>query len=169
MLASTCFLCYYNVPCCKIGEMAIDRDEKEMSPNQQEQAPVHILVVEDDIYIGRLIGLALPSLKRPYKFTNVISAGEALDFCDKERFDLLVVDYNLPGMNGLNLVKTLKSRGIHMPTILCTAYPTSDIERQADALTVDAFIPKPFQIEHLLETINALLPHQDDDDDDDDE
>lgn len=162
------FLCYNVMPYCKIVVGATARDEVKMTPFHRENAPVHILVVEDDIYIGRLIGLALPSLKRPYKFTNVISAGEALDFCAKETYDLLVVDYNLPGMNGLQLVKTLQSRGLHIPTIVCTAYPTTDIERQANALNVDAFIPKPFQIEDLLETINALLPHQDNQDNDED-
>ncbi len=119
---------------------------------------VHILVVEDDIHIGRLIGLTMPSLGTPYKFTNVMSAVEALELWKTEPFDLLLTDYNLPGMNGIQLIQHLQKQGISIPIILFTAYDTPELERQIEELDIAAYIPKPFAIDELIETIRMLLP-----------
>jgi CheY-like chemotaxis protein len=119
---------------------------------------VRILVVEDDLHIGRLIGLAMPALKVPYRFTNVMSAVEALELWKKEAFDLLLTDYNLPGMNGIQLIETLKREGITIPVILFTAYDSPDIENRARKLGVAAYMAKPFAIDQMIDTIRDLLP-----------
>jgi CheY-like chemotaxis protein len=133
-----------------------------MTAQTEQQNIVHILVVEDDIHIGRLIGLTMPSLGTPYKFTNVMSAVEALELWKKESFDLLLTDYNLPGMNGLQLIESLQKQGVTIPIVLVTAYDNPELERQAHKLGVAAYIPKPFAIDELIETIRALLPDLED-------
>jgi CheY-like chemotaxis protein len=128
-----------------------------MTDGDSTQQAVHILVVEDDIHIGRLIGLTMPSLGRPYKFTNVMSGVEALDLWQQNAFDLLLTDYNLPGMNGITLIEKLKEQGAAIPIILFTAYDTPELERAALNLGVSAYMSKPFDIDDLIETIRVLL------------
>ncbi|NJN66072.1 MAG: response regulator [Chloroflexaceae bacterium] len=131
-----------------------------MTLETESDQAVHVLVVEDDIHIGRLIGLTMPALGMPYRFTNVMSAIEALELWKKETFDLLLTDYNLPGMNGLQLIDSLKKQGITSPMILFTAYDTPELERKARNAGVAAYLSKPFAIDELIETIRMLLPER---------
>jgi CheY-like chemotaxis protein len=128
-----------------------------MSPKSKPGRTVHILVVEDDIHISRLIGLAMPNLGMPYHFNSVISAAQALELWKNDPFDLLLVDYNLPGMNGLQLIADLKQQGVTIPMMLVTAYGTPALERKALELNVAAYISKPFDIVDLIDTIRILL------------
>lgn len=131
-----------------------------MNLEPESDQAVRVLVVEDDIHIGRLIGLTMPALRMPYRFTNVMSAVEALELWKKETFDLLLTDYNLPGMNGLQLIESLKKQGIDAPMILFTAYDTPELERKATRSGVAAYLSKPFAIDELIDTIRRLLPER---------
>jgi len=92
-----------------------------MPAEKEAGRAVRILVVEDDISISRLIGLAMPELGIPYVFVGALSAEEGMELWEKEPFDLLLTDYNLPGMRGTELIATLKSRGVTVPMVLFTA------------------------------------------------
>lgn len=124
---------------------------------KEKEHAVHILVVEDDIHIGRLIGLTMPSLGTPYRFTSVISAAQALEIWKKDPFDMLLTDYNLPGMNGLQLIDELKKLGFQIPVVMFTAYATPQLEREARKRGVSAFLNKPFAMDELIDTIRSLL------------
>jgi DNA-binding NtrC family response regulator len=116
-----------------------------------------ILVIEDDISISRLIGLAMPELGIPYVFVGALSAEEGLELWEKEPFDLLLTDYNLPGMRGTELIAILKSRGVTAPMVLFTAYDSPKLAREVRKLGVAAYIAKPFLMEDMLDTIRRLI------------
>ena len=69
----------------------------------------------------------------------------------RDRFDALVVDYRMPGVDGLELVRELRERGFERPIILCSAYLDPEIERAAQTLGAST-VSKSDQQE-LLETI----------------
>ena len=119
---------------------------------------LRILLVEDDNHIGRIIELALPELGLPYEFVTVLSAEEGLELWEGQPFDLLLSDYNLRGMTGLQLIETLRERGVDAPMILVTAYDSADLRRDARTLKVDAYLTKPFFMEDLVGTVRRLLP-----------
>jgi two-component system, OmpR family, response regulator len=119
---------------------------------------LRILLVEDDNHIGRIIELALPELGIPYEFVAVLSAEEALELWAQEPFDLLLTDYNLRGMTGLKLVEILKQRGDYAPTLLVTAYDSSEMRREARNVGVDAYVTKPFFMDELVGTVRQLIP-----------
>jgi two-component system OmpR family response regulator len=119
---------------------------------------LRILLVEDDNHIGRIIELALPELGLPYEFVTVLSAEEGLELWERQPFDLLLSDYNLRGMTGLQLIETLKDRGVSAPMILVTAYDSADLRRDARTLRVDAYLTKPFFMDELVGTVRRLLP-----------
>jgi CheY-like chemotaxis protein len=126
------------------------------SENETERA-ARILVVEDDISISRLIGLAMPELGIPYVFVGALSAEEGLELWEQEPFDLLLTDYNLPGMRGTELIATLKSQGVTAPMVLFTAYDSPKLAREVRKLGVAAYIAKPFLMEDMLDTIRRLI------------
>lgn len=124
------------------------------------QQGLRILLVEDDNHIGRIIELALPELGVPYKFVTVLSAEEGLELWAQEPFDLLLTDYNLRGMTGLKLVELLRQRGAHAPTVLVTAYDSDELRKAARALSIEAYMTKPFFMDELVETVRRLLPQR---------
>lgn len=126
------------------------------SENETDRA-ARILVVEDDISISRLIGLAMPELGIPYVFVGALSAEEGLELWQQEPFDLLLTDYNLPGMRGTELIATLKSQGVTVPMVLFTAYDSPKLAREVRKLGVAAYIAKPFLMEDMLDTIRRLI------------
>ncbi|NNJ11878.1 response regulator [Chloroflexales bacterium ZM16-3] len=120
--------------------------------------PIRILLVEDDSHIGRIIELSLPELGIPYEFTSAISAEDGLDLWERRPFDVLLTDYNLRGMNGLQLIEELRRQGFHVPTLLVTAYDSSDLRRDVRSLNIDAYLTKPFFMDELVDTVRRLLP-----------
>ena len=66
------------------------------------------------------------------------SGDEALERCRHESFDVAVLDYMMPGMNGLQVARSLRSEGIRLPTILFTAYLVDELKTTCDDLGVVA-------------------------------
>ncbi|MFP4440404.1 MAG: response regulator [Chloroflexaceae bacterium] len=129
------------------------------SETNSEHRVLRILAVEDDNHIGRIIQMAMSSLDVPHEFTLVFNAEEGLELWNEQPFDLLLADYNLRGMNGLKLVTTLREQGFeHVPMVLITAYDNPKLAREANEAGITAYIPKPFFIEDLINTIRNLLP-----------
>lgn len=69
----------------------------------------------------------------------------------RARFDALVVDYRMPGLDGLELVRELRDRGFERPIILCSAHLNPEVEREARALGAST-VSKSDQ-QQILETI----------------
>ncbi|NTW01192.1 MAG: response regulator [Oscillochloris sp.] len=129
-----------------------------MGADTDHDQRIRILLVEDDNHIGRIIELALPELGIPYEFTTVISAEEGLELWAEHPFDVLLTDYNLRGMNGIQLITALRKQGFKVPTLLVTAYDSSDIHREVRNLHIDAYLTKPFFMDDLVDTVRRLLP-----------
>jgi CheY-like chemotaxis protein len=129
-----------------------------MSTAGSANTPTRILLVEDDNHIGRIIELSLPELGTPYTFTSVLSAEEGLELWQREPFDLLITDYNLRGLTGLQMVMQLQAQGITVPTLLVTAYDSPEVRREARALGVNSYLSKPFFMDELITAVRELLP-----------
>ena len=70
--------------------------------------PYRILLVEDDNYIARIIGLGMQMLGFPYTLDQATSAEEGLDLWDIQPYDIVLTDYNLRGKNGVKLIDELR-------------------------------------------------------------
>ena len=71
-------------------------------------------------------------------------------------YDLLVLDLRLPGMNGLELVRTLRDRGKTTPILVLTAQDSVDFKVQALRAGADDYVTKPFAFEELLARVEAV-------------
>lgn len=122
------------------------------------QKALRILLVEDDNAIANVIAIAMQNLGLPHQLDQALSAEEGLELWDQQPYDLLLTDYNLRGINGLSLITTLKRRGATIPTVLFTAYDTTQLRRDARAADVTVFVAKPFLIDEFVNTARGLLP-----------
>lgn len=91
------------------------------------------------------------------------SGEEALDLLnDGGRADLVLVlsDINMPGMNGLELLKRIKSTSPPIPVCMMTAYGNDDYRQRASDFGSDGYLTKPVDFDELKERIRALAPSE---------
>ncbi|NJP07384.1 MAG: response regulator [Chloroflexaceae bacterium] len=116
-----------------------------------------IVVVEDDVHIKHIVEMILFELSFPYHLSVIGNAEEALTYCQQHVCHLLMVDYSLPGMNGLELVAALKEAGFGAPIVLLTGYEIANLERQIADLGIALYLRKPFPKDELLAAVQRLL------------
>ena len=113
-----------------------------------------VLVVEDDRTVGEYVRRGLE--EQLYQAELVDNGAEALDLISSGKYDLVVLDLRLPGMNGVEVVRTLRDRGIAVPILVLTAQDSVDTKVQALRAGADDYVTKPFAFEELLARVEAL-------------
>lgn len=114
----------------------------------------HILIVEDEEKLARFVELEL--LHEGYMVSKSTNGREALGMAVRGKFDLILLDIMLPGLNGLEVLRRLQQEQ-PTPVILLTARDAvMDKVAGLDAGAVD-YITKPFAIEELLARIRVAL------------
>jgi CheY-like chemotaxis protein len=108
-----------------------------------------ILVVDDNVMLVRLACDILCT--EGYHAVPATSAAEALEAFEKEEFDLLVTDFRMPGMSGLELARAIRDRNPQFPIIIMTAYEPVECEH------VTLWLPKEYLFPGLVETIRFCL------------
>jgi len=119
----------------------------------QAQSKLIFIVEDDDIMVEFLV--AVISDETPYQVLAVHNGYEALEAVKEIKPHLFLLDYLLPGMNGLDLYDQLYAREevADTPTIMySTVLPTQEVEKRH----ITAFC-KPFDLDELLSTIEVLL------------
>ncbi len=115
-----------------------------------------ILVVDDDENILQLLSDALTDT---YEVKTASDAVEAADQLQLQSFDLLVLDLNMPVLDGSELLEIFRVQPNfdRVPILVISAYPDL-IERLANA-QVQAIVPKPFELDHLKQVITQTIQH----------
>ena len=113
-----------------------------------------ILVVEDDRTVGQYVKRGLEEHR--YHADLVDDGLEALRIASGGQYDLLILDLRLPGMTGLELLRTLRDRGTSVPILVLTAQDAVDFKVQALRIGADDYVTKPFAFEELLARVEAL-------------
>lgn len=86
------------------------------------------------------------------------TSGEAaLALLQHAHFDLIIVDYDMPGMKGDELAAVVKSRDPHLALMMITAYPETLASSHKPLADVDLVISKPFGLQELREAVSKLL------------
>jgi DNA-binding response OmpR family regulator len=116
---------------------------------------MRVLVVEDDLLVGDGIRRALNG--GGFAADLVASAEAAKTALDTESFDLVIADIGLPRQNGLQLVRSLRSRGQVIPILILTARDALEDRVTALDLGADDYLTKPFQVPELLARCRALI------------
>jgi DNA-binding response OmpR family regulator len=117
-----------------------------------------VLLAEDDSAIADPLSRALQ--REGYAVEVVTDGLSALEFADQGRADLLVLDLGLPGMDGLEVCRRLRSAGRGLPVLMLTARADEvDFVVGLDA-GADDYVAKPFRLAELLARIRALMRRQ---------
>jgi signal transduction histidine kinase/ActR/RegA family two-component response regulator len=112
-----------------------------------------VLVVEDDPGVRRFIVECLQMLG--FAVSEASHGREGLDMMGAERPDLLIVDFAMPGMNGVEVVTAARQRAPDMPIILATGY--ADMEAVEKVVDPERVLRKPFQIDELEAAVRTAL------------
>jgi two-component system OmpR family response regulator len=115
---------------------------------------VKLLVVEDDRTVGHYVKRGLEEAQ--YIADWATDGSTALEMLQASAYDLVVLDLRLPGLTGLEVLRTVRDRGQTMPILVLTAQ--DGVEFKVDALRAgaDDYVTKPFAFEELLARIEAL-------------
>jgi len=126
----------------------------ELAPSESEAEPI-VLVVDDDVSVRESLELLIRS-----EGWEVETFSSAREFLERPRVlvpSCLVLDFSLPGLNGLELQKCVAVERKDMPVIFITGYVDVPITVQAMKAGAVAFFTKPFSEDKLLKTIQAAL------------
>ena len=115
---------------------------------------MHILVVEDDVPLTRQINAALLRAGRNPVVTH--SGEAALQAATETPFDLIVIDIGLPGLNGFELLRRLRSLHVKSRVLILSARAEIQDRIAGLQLGADDYLAKPFSMAELLARINAL-------------
>jgi len=114
-----------------------------------------LLVVDDDPELRPLVGFALRQAS--YLVVEAASGEEALTLLDRELPDLMILDVNMPGIDGFEVLRRARANGRHLPILMLTVRgEEEDLVRGLD-LGADDYLTKPFSPRTLLARVRALL------------
>ena len=116
---------------------------------------MRILVVDDDLAVCRSIDRALRL--EGYEVLTVSSGGEALEAVAQRSPDALVLDLQLPDIDGLQVCRRIRDAGDDTPILMLTARLAIDDRVQGLDAGADDYLVKPFALEELLARLRALL------------
>jgi len=114
-----------------------------------------ILVVDDEEDMRRMFTRALGEVELWCASTG--SGQEAIELLDLQRFDLAVIDKNLPDISGLEVARLARAATPPVPVIIITGYPSDASRRIADQLGVFSYMYKPFELEDLRLNVRRAL------------
>ncbi len=119
---------------------------------------MRILVVEDSRAMRMIIVRTLRQAGfGGHEVLEVAGGREALALVTAEQIDLILADWNMPGMTGIDLLATLRSRGDAPPFCFVTSEGSDQVREQADAAGALGLISKPFTVEAFLDVISPVV------------
>lgn len=124
-----------------------------------EIAGLRVLLVDDEIFI-REMGSDVLSLLGCV--TTVASDGrEAWDTfrANPSEFDIIITDYNMPEMTGIDLAAKVMNLKPSQPIIISTGFASGFTEKQAEDLGISCILPKPYMIQELKDAIVEAISH----------
>ena len=116
-----------------------------------------VLVVDDEFEVGSALVENLNSLGDNYSIEMVNSSEDALTKIRNERYDLLLTDYKMPGMDGLDLARAVRMSSPDTQVVLMTAYGTVDIRKMVKEQGLGGYIDKPFTMAQIREVVELAV------------
>ena len=116
---------------------------------------LNILVADDDPLMRTLITISLRDMADT---TQAADGNQALALLGQDEFDLAIIDWDMPGTDGLDVVKTLRGRGSQLPIIMVTAEAKRRQVIRAIRAGVTDYLRKPFDGGTLRAKVKKIAP-----------
>jgi two-component system chemotaxis response regulator CheY len=116
-----------------------------------------ILAVDDSAAMRQMVGITLQGAG--HQVEQAIDGCQALEIAEKQKFDLVITDVNMPNMDGITLVRELRNRASYkfVPLLVLTTEATTERKQQGKAAGATGWLVKPFNPERLLATVAKVL------------
>ena len=135
--------------------MTLDPTPAPTPTEATPRARRHVLIVEDEPELGRLLQRQLQ--QAGYAVQAVATGEDALRAAEAERFDLVLLDLMLPGIDGLETCRRLRAREQYMPIMMLTARSTEVDKILGLEMGADDYLTKPFSVQELLARVKAIF------------
>ena len=113
-----------------------------------------VLVIEDDRTVGQFVQRGLEEQRMQVDLVD--DGAEGLKLASDGQYDVLVLDLRLPRMSGVEVLRTLRDRGVATPVLILTAQDAVESKVQALRIGADDYVTKPFAFEELLARVEAV-------------
>ena len=116
-----------------------------------------IMVVDDSASIRQVVGLTLK--KAGYDIIEACDGSDAMGKLNGQRINLIVCDVNMPNMDGISFLKSLKGTASHKftPVIMLTTESQESKKQEGKLAGARAWVVKPFKPEQMLEAVSKLV------------
>ena len=127
----------------------------------QKLQDMQILLIDDDEWVRDSLCLFFES--EGCHIIALETAEEGLNVLNKQDFDIIIIDYRLPGLDGLDFLRRIQERYPVAMKILITAYGSEKLFAEAQKLGAHDHIAKPFTSEEIEASLNRLIETRDKD------
>lgn len=116
-----------------------------------------ILIVDDEESVLTVLKSSLKKLGEDYEVKAVDNGLKALQLLETHAFDVVVTDYQMDQMNGLELLEAIRSLQPETKVIMITAYGTEELEAEAQRMQAYEYLTKPLEIDSFRKVVQAAL------------
>ena len=117
--------------------------------------PGKVLVIDDDKSARLLLERVLT--RAGHTVTLVDNGEQGLLLLAKQTYDLIITDKNLPGIDGLEVLRLAREKSPHLQAIVITGFPTPETKSSAKEMGVFSYVTKPFGILDILGTCDGAI------------
>jgi|GEM_PF-2733332 len=122
-----------------------------------EASPRSLLMIDDDAVFLKTVSDALHDEHPDFLIATASSAVQGLRLLNLRRFDAIVSDFRMAGLNGIDLLKECQADSVHIPIVLMTGYGTAALEQDAFEQGACAILHKPLDPEQLYEAVTRAI------------
>ena len=123
-----------------------------------ELKEMKILLIDDDEWIRDSLSIFFES--EGCQLLALETAEEGIEALRNQNYDIIIVDYRLPGMDGLEFLEKISNFKPPAIRILITAYGTKEVIARAMGLGIQDYLNKPFTVEKIEKTLSRLIKNR---------
>ena len=116
---------------------------------------LHIMIVDDELSMCEFLEITLQ--REGYRISSFTDALAAVASLERENYDLVICDLKMPGMNGLEMLRTVKKKSPATETIMITAFASTTSVIEAMKCGAFDYITKPFKVDEIIVTVEKAL------------
>lgn len=117
--------------------------------------PAKVLIADDDRMVRALLSEMLTDMG--HAVVEAENGQDAVDLCARERPDVVILDFLMPRLSGLDALLAMRARGLTMPALLLTAISDSSLRAMEGFDAPDAILGKPFKRRHIEKALAQAL------------
>lgn len=119
--------------------------------------PKHVLIVDDEPNVALVLSDSLKKLGNNYVFETAYNGEEALRKIQQTFYTLLITDYSMPGMTGLDLAQAVRQISPATQVVLMTGYGNDSLREVVGGMKFDGYIDKPFTVHQIRDIVKQAV------------